>query len=150
MEFSERVAVHNGKTNRVRYGGRKTGKLVRCYWKPPLDIFRVELELHSRLLRDISTLDDFFYLPDVVYPQHVQFVRFDWDRLKEAIRKKLGDHAERVITGATKRSDSLQRVRRYLTRNGVVNIHRFLVPLEINEKVRKALNRWSRHFKKGM
>lgn len=129
------------------YGGRKTDKLVRCYQKKQLGKFRVELELHSGLLRDIATLDDFVYLPDIVYPNHLQFVDFDWNRLEKYLSKSLGDEGRRIIAGAKSRSRSLRRVRRYLNRNGVANVHRFFMPLEINEKARRALDQWARQFK---
>ncbi len=144
---SRRLAKRR-KTKAVKYGSRKTGKFVRCYPKKTLGVFRVELELHSRLLRDISTLDDFLYLPDAVYPKHLQFVEFDWSRLEQFLRTRLPGECSRIIAGARRRSPSLQRVRRYLSRNGVVNIHRFLVPLAMNKEVSRALNRWARHFKK--
>lgn len=139
------------KQRALRYGGRKTGKLVRCYEKPKLGVFRTEVELHSGILRrnDISTLDDFLCLPDVVYPTHLQFVEFDWGRLEQHLNAKSSSNGRRIIAGAKRRADSLRRVRRYLNRKGVVNIHRFLVPLAMNKQVRRALDRWARHFKKG-
>ena len=150
MESLERVAVmQKEKANALRYGGRKTGKLVRCYWKKELGVFRVEPELHSSLLRNISTLDDFLYLPDIVYPKHLQFVEFDWKRLEQHLSRRPADESSRIITGAKRRAASLQRVRRYLHKHGVVNIHRFLVPLAMNDEIRRALDRWARHFKEG-
>jgi hypothetical protein len=144
----ERVAdVRNDEKNGdLYYGGRKTAKLVRCYQKKVLGVFRVELELHSRLLRDILTLDDFPNLPDIVYPKHLQFVEIDWGQLEQYLNR-LGDDGCRLIAGARRRAASLRRVRRYLGRNGVVNVHRFLVPLALNDKVNRALERWARHFK---
>ena len=67
------------------YGGRKSDKFVRCYKKGALTVFRVEVELHSKLLRDhsVSELDDFRLLPDVVYPKHLLFVEIDWGRLEQ-------------------------------------------------------------------
>lgn len=137
------------KKQALYYGSRKTDKLVRCYQKTTLGVFRVELELHSGLLHDISKLDDFLYLPDVVYPKHFQFVAFNWSRLEQYLSKTFGDEGRRIIAGAKRRSPSLQRVRRYLDRQGVVNVHRFFTPLAINEKARHALEQWARHFKKG-
>ena len=151
MECLERVAaVHNkDKKQGLNYGGRKTDKFVRCYWKKELGVDRVELELHSSLLRrnDISSLDDFLYLPDAVYPKHLQFVEFDWKRLEQHLSSRPANESSRIIAGAKRRAPSLQRVRRYLQKHGVVNVHRFLVPLAINEEISRALNRWARHFK---
>lgn len=133
------------------YGGRKTDKLVRCYQKLKLGVFRVEVELHSAILRrtHISTLDDFLCLPQVVYPKHLHFVEFDWSRLEQHLNARSRAESRRIIAGARRRGASLRRVRRYLNRKGVVNIHRFLVPLAMNKQVRRALDRWARHFKKG-
>src|SRR5579859_5726170 len=123
MESSERVAVmQNNKKDTLYYGGRKTGKLVRCYWKKELGVDRVEVELHSRLLRNISTLDDFLYLPDIVYPKHLQFVDFDWRRLEQHLSRRPADESRRIIDGAKRRVASLQRVRRYLAKHGIANI----------------------------
>ena len=151
MESLERVAImqNNEKTKALRYGGRKTGKLVRCYWKKELGVFRVEPELHSSLLRNISALDDFSYLPDIVYPKHLQFVEFDWRRLEQQLSRRPAGESRRIIAGARPRSSSFQRVRRYLHKHGIANIHRFFVPLPINDQVSRALDRWARHFKKG-
>jgi hypothetical protein len=135
--------------NVLRYGSRKTGKFVRCYRKKELGVDRVELELHSRLLRNISTLDDFLCLPETVYPKHLQFVEFDWRRLEEHLNRRPADESSRIIAGAKRRAASIRRVRRYLHKHGVANIHRFLVPLAMNSEISGALDRWARHFKKG-
>jgi hypothetical protein len=150
MESLEKVAaVQNEEKKRaLYYGSRKTDKFVRCYQKRTLGVFRVELELHSGLLRDILTLDDFLHLPDVVYPKHVQFVALDWNRLERHLSRKSGDEDGRIIAGARRRGTSLRRVRRYLKNNGVLNLHRFLVPLAVNEQVSRALDRWAQHFKR--
>jgi hypothetical protein len=140
---------HKEKAKSLRYGGRKTGKLVRCYWKEELGVDRVEVELHSGLLRNISTLDDFLYLPDTVYPKHLQFVEFDWRRLEQHLSSRPADEAGRIVAGAKRRAASLQRVRRYLDRHGVANVHRFLLPLALNDHIKRALDRWAKHFKKG-
>jgi hypothetical protein len=143
--------VHNeDKRRALHYGTRKSDKFVRCYYKHGLRVFRVEVELHSGLLRrnDISTLDDFIYLPDLIYPTHLQFVDLDWRRLKRYLAKNLGDESDRVITGVKRRVASLRWLRRYFSRKGVVNVHRFLVPLALNDEVNRALNSWAHHFKK--
>jgi hypothetical protein len=146
------VAVRSeDKKRALYYGSRKADKFVRCYQKDELEVFRVEVELHASLLRsnNISTLDDFIYLPELIYPKHLQFVGLDWKRLKQYLARNLTDgESERVIAGARKRGASLQRLRRYFSRKGVVNVHRFLVPLALNDEVRRALNSWARHFKK--
>jgi hypothetical protein len=42
---------------RLRYGGRKSAKLVRCYWKTNKHAYRVEVELHSSLLNQHGIRD---------------------------------------------------------------------------------------------
>ena len=152
MRFLERVvAVHNQDKKRrvLYYGGRKTDKLVRCYHKQELGVFRVEVELHSSLLRQhgISTLADFVYLPDVICPNHLLFIGIDWKRLDQYLSTNLDEGAQ-VSIEARKRVASLRRLRHYLRRKGVVNFHRFLVSTPLNGKVSRALERWARHFRK--
>ena len=132
------------------YGGRKSDKFVRCYEKDELAVFRVELELHSGLLRQhsVSTLADFRFLPGLIYPKHLLFVEVDWKRLEQYLAKRFGTHGSHILAGAREREVSLQRVRKYLTSRGVVNVHRFLMPLAMNEKVVAALNKFARTFGK--
>jgi len=143
--------VRNEEKERVLYyGGRKTDKLVRCYQKDRLRVFRVEVELHANPLQrnGISTLDDFIHLPDLIYPKHLRFVVLNWKRLEQYLTKNLGAESDRVIAEARRHVASLHRLRRYFRKKGVVNVHRFFVPLTLNDEVSRALNRWARHFKK--
>ena len=123
----------------VYFGTRKSDKFVRCYEKKEVDGYRVELELHSKLLRreKISTLDDFEGLQFAIYPKHLQFVDVDWDRLERHLRQKR--HGRALIAGAQHRAASLSRLRHYLRRHGITNLHRFLVPLAINKKIDRAI-----------
>jgi len=132
----------------LRYGGRKSAKLIRCYYKRELKVFRVEAELHSQLLGVISTLDDFVRLPQLIHPNHLCFVDFDWNRLNSHLAKNKGDDCADVEERAHRRAGSLRRLRRYLGRHGVVNFYRFLVPLKINADIKRALKKWARNFKK--
>jgi hypothetical protein len=139
--------VHKKDKGHVSYwGGRKCDKFVRAYQKEEVDSYRVELELHSQLLRreHIATLEDFDGLVVTIYPKHFQFVEIDWRRLRRHLRRKR--HGKALIAGAQKRGNSLSRLRRYLRRHGITNFHRFLVPLSINKKVDRAFTRWIRKF----
>jgi hypothetical protein len=129
------------------YGSRKSDKLVRCYLKPRLG-FRVELELHSGLLRhhQISTLDDLHYLPQVIQPKHFQFVDLDWVRLKRYLTVRFGARGHKILVCAQSPARSIRWVLRYLRRKNVPNPHRFLVPLPMNEAITRALSRWVRQF----
>ncbi len=152
-KFVRRHAIF-GKSRRVKkhkhrglyWGGRKCGKLVRCYYKKPLRFYRVELELHSRFLsdEDIKRLDDVDAVAVIIHPQHFQFVDVDWERLKQYLSRK--QHGRTLLAGARRRAASLSRLRRYLRRHGIKNFHRFLVPLPINEKINRAFTRWMRDF----
>lgn len=138
--------MHKQDKDRVSYwGGRKCDKFVRCYEKPEVASFRVEVELHSQLLRrkHISTLDDFDGLA-VTIPKHFRFADVDWDRLEQHLRRKR--HSQALIAGARKRGSSLSRLRRYLGKHGVTNFHRFLKPHPLNKKIDRALTSWLRHF----
>jgi hypothetical protein len=149
MQFLERAAaVRKQDKGHVSYwGGRKSDKLVRGYRKRELACYRVELELHSQLLRreKISTLDDFEGLIDAIYPKHVQFVDVDWDRLRRHLGRKR--HSQALIAGAQHRAASLSRLRHYLRRRGISNFHRFLVPLAINKKIDRAITTFFLDFK---
>jgi len=50
------------------------------------------------------------------------------------------------MAGVEQRAASLSRVRAYLRRKGIANIHRFLLPLRINDEINRALARWSVRF----
>jgi len=149
MQSSERVAVvRTRKTVDLYYGSRKSDKFVRCYKKREVGAYRVELELHSGLLRrhHIADLHDLVRLPELVCPKHFQFVDPDWNRLKQYLARKLGGKSESVLAGARRRKMSILRLQRYLRRKGIVNTHRFLVQRTINNDIRRALDRWARKF----
>lgn len=133
------------------YGSRKSDKLVRCYRKPEVGAYRVELELHSGLLRHhgIVELDDLVRLPEVLCPKHLQLVDFAWNRLAGHLAKKIGDRSDDVIAGARRRRTSILRLQQYLRRKGVFNTHRFLMPRAINKDVIRALYKWIRRFNRG-
>jgi hypothetical protein len=148
MPFLERVAAvrKQNKGDVLYWGGRKSDKLVRSYEKEEVDCYRVEVELHSQLLRreHISILDDFDGLDLAIYPKHLQFVDVDWDRLERHLRRKR--HGRALIAGAQHRAASLSRLRHYLRTHGIANVHRFLVPLPINKRIDRAFDRWIRGF----
>ncbi len=55
-----RRRIDRGGPGQLRYGSRKSAKLVRCYFKPEVSAYRVELELHSQFLKahSISKFED--------------------------------------------------------------------------------------------
>lgn len=145
--FGKSRRAHRDNDQVLYWGARKSDKFVRCYYKETLDCFRVEVELHSKLLKreGITTLNEFDGLPDAIYPGHFHFVKVDWRRLKQHLRLRRDGRA--LFTGAKLRASSLSRLRRYLRRHRIPNLHRFLVPLGLNERVDRALTKWIRHFR---
>jgi hypothetical protein len=135
---------------RLRYGGRKSGKLVRCYWKKSNDAYRVEVELHSSLLNQhgIREVRDLVNAARMIYPWHLRFAELDWKKLGLHLAKKKGENAQSILAGARRRAKSMRRVTRYLRRKGIQNVHRFLVPLAINDKIERALKKWALQFEK--
>lgn len=128
------------------FGSRKSGKFVRCYYKPQVNGFRVELELHGPFLRknQITRLDDFDGFATDIHPDHFQLVEVNWRRLRRYVTRK--SDGRKLIAGAKQRAGSLSRLRGYLGRHHIVNFYRFLVPLPINRKIDRAFTRWMRDF----
>jgi hypothetical protein len=144
-----------GGPGQLRYGSRKSGKLVRCYWKKEVNAFRVELELHGRILakgrhpkhRNYNMAD----VPNTILPDHVRdhvrFVRFDWNVLERYLIERFGDEGHSILEKArVKARISLRFVTRFLQKREVPNIHRFLVPMRINAAVDEAITRWAVRF----
>ena len=152
MAFSERVDRTQNLQNRNRSlyrGTRKSHKLVRCYWKEPLGVFRVELELHSSFLRNhrIANLEDLESIASLICPDHVHFVAVDWNRLEKHLIKARPGQGRLILEGTRKcAASSVHTACQYLRKRGVNNPHRFLVPLRLNKKIISALYRWERKF----
>jgi hypothetical protein len=138
-----------GGPEQLRYGGRGSSKLVRCYWKRQVGCFRVELELHSALLRRYSVCK-VHQLGNVVAnlcPAHVRFVSIRWSKLEPHLARKFGGDAQRVCEEARRcAGSSLRSAARFLSREGVANVHRFLQPLRANRDIQTALRRWAEPF----
>ena len=138
-----------GGPSQIRFGSRKSNKLVRCYFKDAIDAFRVELEVHSQLLRknQIEKLDD---LPGVAYlisPEHFTFAKVRWRALRHYLKRRYPSEAAETLAQTKKRARvSLRRAMQYLRQKGVVNRHRFLAPMLINRRIENALSVWSMSF----
>jgi hypothetical protein len=125
----------------LRYGGRRSDKLVRCYRKGQINRFRVELELHSSLLRKfgILRLEDLEKLPAQLYPNHIRFARLDWQALEK-----------RFPGLGISPTLSIHKTMELLRQCAVNNPHRFLVPLRINKLILRALKQWARDCRKRL
>lgn len=153
-----RRRTDRGGPGQLRYGSRKSAKLIRAYWKAEVNAFRVEVELHSRLLsrgrreRARKTANeltnDVATAPYLLIPKHVCFMRFRWPALRRYLTHRLGRLGCRVLDEArAKATISLRAAAYFLRRSGVNNVHRFLVPMRINEAMDSALTKWSLDFK---
>ena len=136
---------------RLRFGGRKSAKLVRCYWKQEINAYRVEVELHPGVLdqRKIVAVQDLPKAAKAIYPKHVHFADIDWKKLRLYLARREGQNGKAIFEGAVKRRKSMRRVTQYLRRHGIPNVHRFLVPLAMNKQVKQALETWALQFEKA-
>lgn len=140
----------NKRLKGLRYGGRKSAKLVRCYWKDEINKYRVEVESHPGVLDQlgIEAVRDLPQIARAICPKHLHFADIDWEKLRVYLAKREGKNGDAIFEGAFKRAKSMRRVTQYLRRQRIPNVHRFLMPLAINEKVKRALETWARHFEK--
>ncbi len=134
----------------IRYGLRQSPKMVRCYFKSKLGCYRIELEVHSPLLRKFGIIKFFQLglLAAKLVPAHFQFVGIDWDAVRRYLIRRFGkSEANRISERARSLSaSSLSEAVAYLKRRGIPNTHRFLRPLKINRAVGEAIRRWARAF----
>jgi hypothetical protein len=131
-----------------RWGSRGSLKLVRAYWKKPIRSYRVELELHSALLRRcaVTNVGRLYSIASTLATSHFRFVRIDWDKLAPALRRRLDPDSMGILAEARRRADiSLGYATRFLGRR-IPNVHRCLKPLPINRDVRAALWKWAEEF----
>lgn len=143
-----RSRLNPGRPGSLWYGTRRSGKLVRCYRKPEVEAYRVELEVHSPLIRKhgLQSLEALRRLPALLYPAHLQFMRLDWVALyNHLLRRRLP--AKKILREAKSYAWSIHGLMGFLRHElGLRNVHRFLVPLEMNEQIRLALENWSRRW----
>ena len=141
-----------------RYGTRKSGKLIRCYWKSAVNAYRVEVEVHSRLLYrgrrtrisegSAGLTQDLASVPYLICPKHFCFVRFNWEALRTYLRRRFGTEGNTIARMAKQKAGiSLRRASGFLRRKGIRNVHRFLVSMRINRAVKKALTKWATKFR---
>ena len=143
--FGKSKLVKTVYKNTIRYGTRRSTKLVRAYFKPEVRSFRLEIEVHSSWLRrhQVLTLKDLRRLPTLLHPSHVKFVRIDWQRLRCHLRRR-GLPARIILQQARARSKSIYAVIDYLRRQvGLVNTDRFLRLIPQDREIYSALMRWA-------
>ena len=144
-----RRRLDRGGPGSLRYGGRECPKLVRCYFKPVLDCFRVELEIHGLMLKKhgVREIFDLGKIAAALVPAHLKFVVFRWKKLEAYLGRKFGQDGAAIYEETRRKAGcSLRAATRHLKKNGVANPHRFLGSLQINRHVRKALGHWAEEF----
>jgi len=126
--------------------GNVGSKIVRAYVKWGTSQFRVELELHVRLLRQLGINDifDFRKLRSALFPDHIHFLKLDEMKLVRALRRAgLALAEQRAVRTRvkTKVQRSLWDGLRYLREEvGLKNVQRLLLPVpEMNREVHIAL-----------
>jgi hypothetical protein len=89
-------------------------------------------------------------LPALLVPKHFEFVDVDWQKLSNYLRHAAYD-ADKIIAQCRLRAESLYRLTTYLRKDvGLVNVHRFLTPLPINELILQQLEAWGTSWKKSV
>jgi len=133
----------------MRFGGRKSDKLVRAYDKPEVHAYRVEVELHAGSLRTmgVETIEELPTVTRRVTPEHIRFYKVAWASLQRALMKKR--YSSWFIKKLQARQYSIPELMRKLRTSGISNPRRFLVPLKSNQLLRDALKRWAREFTEG-
>lgn len=132
----------------MRFGRRKSDKLVRVYPKELVDAFRIELEFHSRWLRKhgIDRLKDLRQLPDLIFPAHFRFVDLDWNAV-EARVGKWRNVTQKSLDQARRRRGPLHRVLTCLRQDwGLANVHRFLESMKITDEVSNEFRSWAQEW----
>ena len=138
-----------GGAGQLRYGGRNCPQLVRYYFKRQIDRYRVELELHSAILRKqrIDNIADLARVGGVLHPAHIAFKVMKWKKLEAHLRRRYGEvRAAELIDQARECAEvSLRKATRFLSKS-VYNVHRFWGSEATNGYVREALRRWTPDF----
>lgn len=137
-----------GSGGRLTLGTRKSTKFVRCYQKAELEVYRVELQLHSEWLRvrRIRKLQDLAMLPRLIFPKHFKFVRVDWNSVSTSMLHRGTRHLGKIHE-AKRQASSIHGVVRYLGNDvGLVNPYRFLRTMKITGQVRRHFRRWIRQW----
>jgi hypothetical protein len=135
------------------FGSRTSTKLVRCYEKTAVASYRIELEIHSGLLHKsgVKRVRELSRFAKTLCPSHVRFVFVSWLALKRYLKRRFGTKGEEIYVEAQSRSQlSLRRAMRYLARQGVTNVHRFLIPSAVDDEIKRGLNRWARRWGKNV
>jgi hypothetical protein len=138
--FGKSQPVNTGKfPDRLRYGARQTNKLVRCYPKPEVDAFRVELELHSGWLGLPET--DCLLQETSLLAQDFRFAYVRWRALDSHLASR-GARGKQIAAEARLHYGSIHELFRYLRSVGIHNAHRFVRTSKKDVEIREAFEVW--------
>lgn len=132
------------------FGAAKSSKFIRSYFKPPIDGYRIELQLNPNFLEThgVKTPADFVRLAGITTSQ-IRFFDVDWPALSRSIRRHYPRDAAILLRKAREHSDVLTELLKFLRAIGITNPTRFLIPMAINRTVSAALRSWARRWAKG-
>ncbi len=140
-----RSEQRHGAFANLRFGARKSEKLVRAYLRDDW-WYRVELELHAAWLRRyrVVSLPDLSRLPALLLPRHFCFFAVDWNRLAAHVLRRNPPSADHILAQCRKRATSLERLLTYLRDEvRLQNVRRLLRPLRVNDAIKKAAIAWA-------
>ena len=87
----------------------------------------------------IKSLSDLWKLGDILPSAHIRFVRIDDDRVAKRLRNGgRGKEAPAILRRLSELKPKLHDALTFLRAQGLLNTHRFLVPLNANKLVRDA------------
>jgi hypothetical protein len=131
------------------FGAPKSAQFLRCYPKPPVRGFRLEVQFNRGAIENngLDDLDAWSRLPEVV-ARYVAFYRMDWTRLTAYVRRHFRRDPEAVLQKARGLRGNLDQLLRLLRRVGVSNPAGFLRPMPVNEDIAQALAKWKRQWKR--
>ncbi len=142
------IALHE------KWGTSRSSKVVRSYGKIEILRFRIELQLHSRFLRQhgINHTSDFAKLATILPRKHVYFASLDGKKLREQLKRSRLSHKTQteILKAVAKSRNSLWSTLRLLrSKWHFTNVRRLLTPLaEMNQIVIAALNEWATQWQK--
>ena len=131
------------------FGVPGSDHFVRCYPKPLVNGFRIEEQCNKKFLlkHKVSTAADIVRLPEIVI-QQLGFYRMDWARLSAHVRRR-PRYAELILRKARDHEKCTNDLLRFLRTVGISNPQRFLIPLQLNSEIRKAVRQWNQQWKNG-
>jgi len=132
------------------FGARKSEQFWRFYPKAEIAGDRLEVQFNRSAIEKygLDDLEAWDHLPEVVM-KHGKFYDVDWTRLTIFVKRHFRRYPDAVLGKARGMRGNLDRLVRYLRQVGVHNPTRFLVPMAINEEVRRALYVWREEWRKN-